>query len=114
MTVHRLRNSADIRATLASRSVARAATMRVHARRRADDLPARWTVVAGKVVGTAVTRNRAKRRMRAALAVAGLPDATDFVVVAGPDAISAPTGRLHRELRDAVARAARREAERAR
>lgn len=70
--------------------------------------------MAGKVVGTAVTRNRAKRRMRAALAVAGLPDATDFVVVAGPDAISAPTGRLHRELRDAVARAARREAERAR
>jgi ribonuclease P protein component len=112
MTAHRLRNSADIGATFASRSVARAATVRVHARQRTADRPARWTVIAGKAVGTAVTRNRAKRRLRAVLAVLALPDATDIVVVARPDAVTAPTGRLHRELQDTVARAVRRAVER--
>ena len=47
--------------------------------------PPQVGIVAGRRVGTAVARNRAKRRLRAALAGVALAEGTAYVVVAGPD-----------------------------
>ena len=46
-------------------------------------------MVAGRRVGGAVVRNRAKRRLREALARAELRDGTAYVVVAQPEAAAA-------------------------
>ena len=40
-------------------------------------------LVAGRRIGNAVVRNRAKRRLREAIKVANLPAGYDFVVIAG-------------------------------
>ena len=42
-------------------------------------------VVAGKRVGNAVRRNRAKRRLRAALCGVALTEGTAYIVIAGHD-----------------------------
>ena len=42
-------------------------------------------IVAGKKVGNAVSRNRAKRRLREAAAQADLRPATDYILIAGPE-----------------------------
>lgn len=47
-------------------------------------------VVAGKGVGNAVQRNRAKRRLREAAQRAGLRPNTAYVVVASSDVLEAP------------------------
>ena len=47
--------------------------------------PARVGVVAGRRVGNAVVRNRAKRRLREAVARAGLPEGRSYVIVALSD-----------------------------
>lgn len=72
--------------------------MVVHLRWRGDDDGARATVVAGRKVGGAVVRNRAKRRLRAALRDVGAPCGADVVVVARHGAVMAPFGRLREEL----------------
>ena len=65
--------------------------------------PPRVGVVAGaKKVGGAVARNRAKRRLRAALAGVPLRSGYDYVVIASPAVLSAPMGELKRWLRRAV------------
>jgi ribonuclease P protein component len=46
-------------------------------------------VVAGKRVGNAVKRNRAKRRLRAAIHAANLRQNTAYVVVASSDVLDA-------------------------
>ncbi len=46
-------------------------------------------IVAGKRLGNAVTRNRVKRRIRAAAAAATLDASTDYVIVPTPDATTA-------------------------
>jgi ribonuclease P protein component len=96
----RLRSGADIRAVFASRRTAHGRAAVVHLAARPDDAPARWTVVAGRKVGDAVRRNRAKRRLRAVLGELALPAGTDLVVVAR--AGSQELG--HAELRTEVAR----------
>ena len=62
------------------------------------DAPARsgprLTVVAGKRVGNAVSRNRAKRRLRAAVRESGMPAGRDAVLVAKAGAQDAPFRRL--------------------
>lgn len=79
--------------------------------RRGDDGPgtARFGVTVTRKVGTAVERNRIKRRLREVLRrVAGDPLGSpgrsrfDYVVVARRDAIAAPFDRLVAELADAV------------
>ena len=80
----------------------------VHARRRGDVAPARATVVAGRKVGNAVTRNRAKRRLRAALAQTPAPDGVDLVVVARQAAVDASFGALREDLQRCVTKAVRR------
>ncbi len=65
--------------------------------------PPRVGVVAGaKKVGGAVQRNRAKRRLREALASVPLRDGHDYVVVASPSVLTAPFGEVKRWLRRAV------------
>ena len=66
----------------------------------------RTTVVAGRAVGNAVARNRAKRRVRAALRELSLPSSADVVVVARPQL----AGLTHDELVDALAVQVRRAA----
>jgi ribonuclease P protein component len=44
----------------------------------------RVAVVAGRRVGNAVRRNRAKRRLREAIRSVGLPQGEDLIVIAGP------------------------------
>lgn len=103
--VARLRTSGAVRAVFAARCASGCDVAVVHARRRDVAGSARATVVAGKGVGNAVTRNRVKRRLRAAIADNGLPAGADFVVVARAAALSADAARL-REAVDRCARAA--------
>jgi ribonuclease P protein component len=49
-------------------------------------------VLAGKAVGGAVRRNRAKRRLREALARAPLRGDRDYLVIAGETVATAPFG----------------------
>lgn len=94
----RLHASGDIRAVLAARTVAHGSAMAVHARRRADDGPARAAVVAGRHLGGAVARNRAKRRLRAALAHTDAPTGLDVVVQARPRALEEDFDALQAQL----------------
>jgi ribonuclease P protein component len=64
----------------------------------------RLAVVAGRRLGSAVQRNRAKRRLRAAAASAGLPPGYDFVVVARSGALTTPFAVLVDHLAEAVRR----------
>lgn len=85
--------------------------MVVHALDRDDDgTPAHVAVVAGRAIGGAVARNRAKRRLRAAVGQARLPIDVDLVIDARPATATAPFTTLHRD----VERLSRRAAERAR
>jgi ribonuclease P protein component len=82
--------------------------MVVHAlSRRDDDGHPRVAVVAGRAVGNAVRRNRAKRRLRAAAREVRLP-AVDLVVDARPAAVDAPFEVLPSDLEQLAARALRR------
>jgi ribonuclease P protein component len=110
---HRLRLPADIRAVFAARSVAHGPSVVVHAARRDDGAPARWTVVAGRKVGDAVDRNRAKRRLREALHSLALPTGVDLVVVARPAARTVPYAALQEELTRLVEKAVGRHERRA-
>jgi len=92
-----LASSRDIRAVYAARSGVHGLGMSVHAHARADGGPGRAAVVAGRRVGGAVQRNRAKRRLRAVLRAEGLPDGFDIVVVAKSGAVVAPYPLLLRE-----------------
>lgn len=71
---------------------------------RGDDGPARWTVSAGRRVGTAVVRNRAKRRLRAAVRAVTLPAGLDVVVVARASAVTAPFEELRTDIGAVTAR----------
>ena len=59
-------------------------------------------LVVGRRVGGAVVRNRAKRRLRAALREATLAEATDYVVIATPVVATAAFPELCRWVRDAI------------
>lgn len=90
-----LRSTRDIRAVLAARRSAHGAALSVHA--RWSDGPERAAVVAGRGVGGAVQRNRAKRRLRAVLTTAGLVEGAEIVVVAKAPAVSSPFAVLVEE-----------------
>ena len=69
----------------------------MYVRARAEDGDPRVAVVAGRRVGTAVCRNRAKRRLRALLQSEGLPEGLDVILVAKPLAVTVPFPLLQRE-----------------
>ncbi len=59
-------------------------------------------LIAGRRVGGSVRRNRAKRRIRHALAGVDLPPATDLVVIASPAVVTADFQVLVDWLRSAI------------
>ena len=72
--------------------------------RRDGGLP-RIGLVVGRRVGGAVVRNRAKRRLRAALREVTLAEATDYVVIATPVVATAPFQDLCKWVSDAISSA---------
>ena len=83
-----------------------AGSFMLQARFRADDQPPRVGYTASKKIGNAVARNRAKRRLRAAVHEALRPLAQvgwDYVLVARPQAtIARPFAELVADLRQAL------------
>lgn len=65
---------------------------------------AQRAVVASRKVGGAVSRNRAKRRLREAVRAAGLPEDLDIVVIARVAALSAPMPHLAQEVSELLQR----------
>ena len=65
--------------------------------------PPRVGLVVGRRVGKAVVRNRAKRRLRAALWEIGLKDGMDYVVIGSAAVARVPFATLREWLREAVA-----------
>jgi ribonuclease P protein component len=70
--------------------------------------PPQVGIVAGRRVGNAVRRNRAKRRIREALTKVELQRNTAYVVVASPGVDETEFGRLERWLEGAIADSTRR------
>ena len=64
--------------------------------------PPRVAVTAGKGVGGAVDRNRAKRRMREAVALAPIRRGRAYVLIATPVVVNAPFEELTAWVRSAV------------
>lgn len=108
LTVQHLTASRDIRAVLTARGAAHAPALVVRGRwsreRRAAGLPGRVAVIAGRKVGNAVTRNRAKRRIRAALRDVHVPAGLDVVVIARGPATSAPYPELVEQVSTGIGR----------
>jgi ribonuclease P protein component len=65
--------------------------------------PPQVGIVAGRTVGNAVRRNRAKRRLREALGRVALRPDTAYVVVASPEVVAMPFGTLVGRLGEAIA-----------
>jgi ribonuclease P protein component len=95
-----------VRAVFATRVAAGGASLVVHLRPRGDEQPARGTVVGGRRIGSAVARNRVKRRLRAALHEVALPAGTDVVVVGRAPALTASYPELRAELESRLRSAA--------
>lgn len=75
----------------------------LRALKRVDAGQCRWTVSASRRVGSAVDRNRAKRRLRAALRQRSPPAGTDVVVIARPTAVTCPFAELLRDVEALIA-----------
>jgi ribonuclease P protein component len=104
-------SSRRIRAIRGARMRASSSTMVVHALRHDGAGDGDVAIVASRAVGTAVARNRAKRRLRAAARQARLPLAVDLVVDARRSVLDAPFTTLHRDLQRLSLRAADRAVE---
>ncbi|WP_108667545.1 ribonuclease P protein component [Euzebya rosea] len=103
-TPARLRSGREIRAVFDARNAMGTATLVVHGRPSDPTHECRATVVAGRRVGGAVQRNRAKRRIRAALQAADLPPGMDLVVTAKPPAVTAAFADVRKDLERALSR----------
>jgi ribonuclease P protein component len=102
----RLRRSADIKSVRATGRALRRDTFTARAA-RSDEDASRLAVVAPRSVGTAVTRNRARRRIREAFrrAFASAPDgrSIDLVITVRPDAAKAAFPAIESDVRSALA-----------
>jgi ribonuclease P protein component len=95
----RVASRAAFAALAAEGTRGRAGVVRVTHRPGVD--PAAVAFAVGKLVGTAVVRNRVRRRLRAAVREVGLADGTWLVAVAPPAATA-----TYQQLRDDLAAAA--------
>lgn len=105
-----LRSGHDIRAVFRAGRPLHGRSLSLYGRVREDRDEARVAVIAGKKVGGAVDRNRAKRRLRAALDLLPLPPGVDLVVVASGTVLSDPFDRLLAECDRLLGRISAREA----
>ena len=100
--LERLTRSADVRRTLQSARGARGRVVDVRFRDRGDGAPTRLAVVAGRRVGGAVARNRAKRRLRAAARDVCPGPGQDLVLIAKPGCAQAPYAELREDVATAI------------
>lgn len=98
----------DVGAVLRHGSVAHGEAMVLRALARDDEDPARVAVVVSRKVGGAVQRNRARRRLRAALAELSLPTGLDFAVIARSPALVTPFADLVAQARALLSQVAER------
>lgn len=101
----RLRHTQEVRTVLGEGFAVRGTHTVLRALVREDAGHARWTVSASRRVGSAVVRNRAKRRLRAVLRQTDLPEAMDLVLLARPGAGTCPFGELREEVETLIGRA---------
>jgi ribonuclease P protein component len=101
----RLRQRADFLAAAGGRKAATAAFV-VQARGRDDDGPVRVGFTVSRKVGTAVERNRVRRRLRdvVRLAAERLRAGHDYVLIGRRAALQWPFGRLVEEFDKALRR----------
>jgi ribonuclease P protein component len=99
-----------LQAVFTAGSTAHGSAVVVKALGRCDEAPTRAAVVSGRKIGVAVRRNRAKRRLRAALAQSVLPSGYDLVLIARPKALTASFDALCEEVAGVSAAAAARAA----
>jgi ribonuclease P protein component len=102
----RLRRRAEFLAVASGAKVPATAFV-LQARRRPDEQAARVGYTVSKKVGTAVERNRVRRRLKEAVrrsAAIGMRPGHDYVVVGGRAALSEPFGRLADALEQALTR----------
>ncbi|MCC7348229.1 MAG: ribonuclease P protein component [Variibacter sp.] len=114
--MERLRHRADfLAAAQAAKAPAPAFVLQV--RRRADEGPPRVGFTVSRKVGTAVERNRARRRLREMVRAAGaeaMRPGHDYVIVGRRGALSHPFDRLLADFGSALRRAGGRAGARAR
>lgn len=104
--MERLRKRADFLAT-ASGAKAPAGAFVLQARRRDDDGPPRVGFTVSRQLGTAVQRNRARRRLKEVVRLAGpgrIRPGHDYVVIGRPGALILPFARLLEEFKRAIER----------
>ena len=97
-----LRTSAEFDHVLRSGVRARRGGVTLVATRRPAGR-ARVGLIVGRRVGSAVLRNRVKRRLRAAVWEVGLPDGVDCVVIASKAVADVPFGNVCGWIRQAKA-----------
>ena len=102
----RLRSEAEFKAVRSARKVRRSTSMLVYQAPGPSETP-RLGIVATVSLGTAVRRNRIKRRLRAAFGfeVAQAAAFRDFVIVAKPATASVSFAELRAEIARAISSA---------
>lgn len=104
----RLRHERDIQRVFRAGTSAHSRYLSVHCLDRDDRVGlTRTTVVAGRKAGSAVQRNRAKRRLRAALREVTVPEGFDVIVVARPRTAGVPFTELQSVLSERLRMCAR-------
>jgi len=104
--MQRLTQRADFVAAAAGRKVVTQAFV-LQARERADDGPTRVGFTVSKKVGTAVERNRVRRRLKGVLgrlAASVLRSGHDYVLIGRRPALALPFERMVEELKMALRR----------
>jgi ribonuclease P protein component len=108
--MQRLKQRADFIAAAAGTKIPRAAFI-LQARERGDEAPARVGFTVTRKVGSAVERNRVRRRLRDIVrrsAAEGLPAGRDYVLVGRRAALDLPFDQMMHDFLTALAQAHRR------
>ena len=102
--MERLRQRADFLAAAAAMKVPTAAFV-LQVRKRNDEGPLRVGFTVSRRVGTAVERNRVRRRLKEVVRLcAGLPAGNDYVLVGRREALSRPFDAMVEDFKRAIAR----------